>query len=77
VGWGMLSSAGYPVVLFSPVHLPAILPPSDTLYVSLRSLHTVLAFVLFATLLAHIAAALMHALIFRDGVFQSMAPWPR
>jgi cytochrome b561 len=25
----------------------------------------------------HFAAALMHALIFRDGVFQSMASWRR
>jgi cytochrome b561 len=77
VGWGMLSSAGYPIVLFGPVHLPAILPHSDTLYASLRSAHTVLAFMLFATLLAHIAAALTHALIFRDEVFQSMASWQR
>jgi hypothetical protein len=36
-------------------------------------MHTVLAFLLFATFLAHFAAALMHALVFRDGVFQSMA----
>jgi cytochrome b561 len=28
---------------------------------------------LFLTFLAHLAAALMHALIFRDGVFGSMA----
>jgi cytochrome b561 len=77
VGWAMLSSAGYPVVLFGPVHLPAILPHSDTVYASLRSLHTVLAFVLFATFLAHVAAALVHALIYRDGVFQSMASLQR
>jgi cytochrome b561 len=77
VGWGMLSTADYPIALFGPVHLPWILPHSDALYAVLRPLHTVLAFLLFATFLAHVGAALMHALIFRDGVFQSMAFWRR
>lgn len=72
VGWGMLSAAGYPIALIGAWHLPPILPHSDGLYALLRPLHTVLAFLLFATVLAHIGAALMHALIFRDGVFRSM-----
>jgi cytochrome b561 len=75
VGWGMLSAAGYPIALIGPLHLPAVLPHSDGLYASLRWLHTVLAFTLFATFLAHVTAALAHALIFRDGVFRSMAAW--
>ena len=72
VGWGMLSAAGYPIVLVGTWHLPAILPHDDSLYALLRPLHTVLAYLLFATFLAHLGAALTHALIFRDGVFQSM-----
>ena len=72
VGWGMLSAAGYPIVLAGTWHLPAILPHDDALYGLLRPLHTVLAYLLFATFLAHLGAALTHALIFRDGVFQSM-----
>jgi cytochrome b561 len=35
-------------------------------------LHTALAYLLFATFLAHLGAALMHALVFKDGVFASM-----
>lgn len=77
VGWAMLSAAGNPVVLIGAWHLPPILPPSDALHALLRPLHTVLAFVLFATFLVHLGAALMHALIFRDGVFQSMVSWRR
>jgi cytochrome b561 len=77
VGWGMLSAGGYPIALIGPLHLPAILPHSDGLYAVLRSLHSVLAFALFATFLMHVAAALTHALIFRDGVFSSMASWQR
>jgi len=77
VGWTMLSGAGNPIVLIGAWHLPPLLPPSDALYALLRPLHTVLAFVLFATFLVHLGAALMHALIFRDGVFQSMVSWRR
>jgi len=72
VGWAMLSAAGYPIVLAGSWHLPAIVPHDDSLYALLRPLHTQLAYLLFATFLAHLGAALMHALIFRDGVLQSM-----
>lgn len=73
VGWGMLSAAGYPIQLVGTLHLPPILPHDAALYAILRPLHTVLAFALFATFLAHLGAALTHALVFKDGVFQSMA----
>jgi cytochrome b561 len=75
VGWAMLSAARYPVVLWGPLLLPPILKHNAMLYAQLRELHTVLAFLLFATFLAHMGAALMHALIHRDGIFESMAPW--
>ncbi len=75
VGWGMLSAARYPIVLYGSLQLPPILPRDAALYAELRTAHTVLAFLLFATFVAHLGAALMHALIFRDGVFPSMASW--
>ena len=75
VGWSMLSAGGYPIVLYGPVHLPPIVPHDDGLYAILRTAHTWLAFLLFATFLLHLAAALFHALVRRDGVFASMAPW--
>jgi cytochrome b561 len=75
VGWGMLSAARYPIVLYGPLELPPILPHNAALYAVLRTIHTALAFLLFATFIAHLSAALMHALIYRDGVFQSMASW--
>jgi cytochrome b561 len=77
VGWGMLSAAPYPVVLYGPVHLPPILPQDAALYAWLRQLHTTLAYLFFATFLAHLGAALLHGLIRRDGVFESMASWGR
>src|SRR6266403_1534028 len=75
VGWGMLSAARYPIVLYGPLELPPILPHDAALYAVLRTAHTALALLLFATFIAHFGAALMHALIYRDGVFPSMAPW--
>jgi len=73
MGWGMLSAAAYPVVLFGGVQLPAILPQSDYLHALLWNAHFYLAFAFFAVILLHVAAALFHALVRRDGVFEAMA----
>lgn len=75
VGWGILSAAHYPVVLFGSVHLPFILPQSGRLYSFLRSAHTVLAYLFALTFLAHFGAILFHTLIVRDGILTRMAPW--
>jgi len=74
IGWAMLSAADYPVVLVGGVRLPAILPQSDSLHTLLWDAHFYLAFIFFALILMHVAAALFHALVRRDGVFESMAP---
>jgi cytochrome b561 len=73
VGWAMLSAARYPIVLYGPLQLPPILPHDEAMFAGLRELHTVLAYLLFAIFLAHMAAALFHGLIRRDGVLGSMA----
>lgn len=73
VGWAMLSAAGLPIVMFGSFALPPILGESPAVFALLRETHTVLAFLLLATVIAHVSAALMHAIAFRDGVFRSMA----
>jgi cytochrome b561 len=73
IGWGMLSAAAYPVILFPGVHLPVILPHSDRLHTLLWDAHFYLAFAFFALILLHVAAALFHALVRHDGVFDAMA----
>jgi cytochrome b561 len=75
VGWGMLSAARYPVLLFGSVHLPFILPHDAMLYATLRMAHTVLAYLLFLAFLAHFGAILFHTLIVRDGMLFRMVPW--
>ncbi|MDH4553857.1 cytochrome b [Pseudomonas sp. BN417] len=72
VGWGMQSAGDYPVVLHDALVLPPIVPPDARLHALLRLAHTVLAYLLFISILAHLAAALYHALIRRDGVLSSM-----
>jgi cytochrome b561 len=69
LGWAMLSAARYPL----PLNLPDIMPYNVELYATLRHAHGFLGLLFFVTILMHLAAALMHALIYRDGVFASMA----
>jgi cytochrome b561 len=75
VGWGMLSAARYPIVLYGSLHLFPILPHSAMLYAVLRKTHTVLAYLLFLTFIAHFGAVLFHTFVVRDGTFDRMAPW--
>lgn len=75
LGWGMLSAGAYPVRVLG-VTLPPILPHSDALHTLLWNAHRALAFAFFALFLAHLGAALFHALVRRDGVFEAMAPLP-
>jgi cytochrome b561 len=75
VGWCMLSAARYPVMLFGSFYLPFILPHDALLYAILRKTHTVLAYLLFVTILAHFGAILFHTLIVRDGMLLRMVPW--
>lgn len=73
IGWAMLSAGGYPIVLWPGASLPAIVPHDPVLYAWMRSAHGWLAYLLFATVLGHLSAALFHAWVRRDGVFSSMA----
>jgi len=74
LGWAMTSTANYPIVLLGNVQLPAILPQSDRLHTLFWDAHFYLAFAFFALILVHVAAALFHLLVRRDGVFEAMAP---
>lgn len=73
VGWAMLSAAGDPIMLSSSIRLPAIIGADPHAFAVLRKAHGYLAYLLFLTVLVHLAAALFHGLIRRDGVLQSMA----
>jgi cytochrome b561 len=76
LGLTMLWTGAYPIVLYGDIRLPALLPQSDVMHTLLWNAHFYLAFAFFAVILLHVAAALFHALVRRDGVFESMAPTP-
>lgn len=76
LGLTMQWTGAYPIVLDADIRLPTLLPQSDAMHTLLWDAHFYLAFAFFAVILLHVAAALFHALIRRDGVFESMAPTP-
>ncbi len=72
LGWGMISAAGDPVMLGDSLQLPSILPAHAQTFALLRKAHGYLAYLLFVTVLVHLAAALFHAWVCRDEVLDSM-----
>ena len=72
LGWAMISAAGDPVMLSSSLQLPALVSANATTFAFLRKAHGYLAYLLFLTVLLHLAAALFHGWIRRDGVLESM-----
>lgn len=72
LGWGMISAAGDPVMLSDSLQLPSILPADAGTFALLRKAHGYLAYLLFVTVLVHLAAALFHGWVRRDEVLDSM-----
>lgn len=77
VGWAMVSAAGNPVTLWPGLELPPIAPHDPAVYSALRLAHAWLGRALLAVVLLHLAAALHHAWVRRDGVFSGMATGDR
>ncbi|MFC0697340.1 cytochrome b [Paraburkholderia humisilvae] len=73
IGWAMQSAGGYPVTMWKGFVLPPILTHDIVVYGQLRRLHGLLGYAFFLLILGHLGAALVHAWIRRDGVFQSMS----
>ncbi len=73
-GWGYSSAVGFPVVLFGVLPLPDFVTPDRALAATLKPLHGQLAWALAVIVVLHIAAALKHHFIDRDGLLQRMLP---
>jgi cytochrome b561 len=71
-GWCYSSAAGYPVVWFGVLPLPDLVAPDRALAAALKSLHGWLAGALAVAVFVHIAAALKHQFIDRDGLLRRM-----
>lgn len=73
-GYFYTLAAGVPVVYFGIVPLPILIDPNPEWKPLLKTLHLILTKVMFAAVLLHVAAALKHHFIDRDGVFKRMLP---
>jgi cytochrome b561 len=74
-GWLMSSASNFPVSWFGLVQLPDFVAADPELKDLLEDLHETLAKALVALALLHVAAALKHQFIDRDGLLLRMLPW--
>jgi cytochrome b561 len=74
-GWLMSSALGFPVVLFGKLPLPDLIGKDKVLGEALKEVHETLNYGLLLLVLAHVAGALKHHLIDRDGTLARMLPF--
>ncbi|MFL6657937.1 MAG: cytochrome b [Massilia sp.] len=73
-GYFYTLSAGFPVVYFGLFELPVLMAKNDALKPVLKEVHFWLNMGLAAMVALHVAAALKHHFIDRDGVLKRMMP---
>ncbi len=73
-GWAYSSASGFPLVVFGVLPLPDWVGVDRQLADLLKPLHKWLALSLAALVVVHVAAALKHHLVDRDGLLQRMRP---
>lgn len=74
VGWAYSSAAGFPIVVFGVLPLPDFVPVDKALAEAIKPWHGRLAYALAALVALHVAGALKHHFIDRDGLLRRM--WP-
>lgn len=74
IGWAYSSAAGFPIVFLGLWQLPDFVPVSKDLAEAIKPWHQYTAFALAALAVLHIAAALKHHLVDRDGLLHRMLP---
>lgn len=73
-GWAYSSAAGFPIVWFGVLPLPDFVPVDKALAEAIKPLHGWLAWTLIAVVVVHIAGALKHQFVDRDGLIARMLP---
>ena len=74
LGMAYSSAAGFPIVLFGVLPLPDLLSANKELAEQIKPLHAASAWALAALVVMHVAAALKHQWIDRDGLLLRMLP---
>jgi len=74
LGWAAASAYGSHVHLAGLIPLPLLVSKDDPFGKAMQTVHPAIAITLLAVIALHIAGALYHAFIKRDGVLQRMLP---
>lgn len=72
VGWAYSSAAGFPIVLFGVLPLPDFVGADKALAELIKPLHQTSAFALAGLVVLHVAAALKHHFMDKDGLLERM-----
>jgi cytochrome b561 len=73
-GYANAAAAGHPVSLFGILTIPPLLPADERLSQAAIAAHLVGQYLVFVLVALHVAAALYHGVIRRDGVLDRMLP---
>jgi cytochrome b561 len=76
-GYLNAAAADHPVSFFGLVAIPPLLPESDRLSEAAIAVHLVAQFLVYALVAIHVAAALMHGMVRRNGIIERMLPLRR
>jgi len=74
VGWAYSSAAGFPIVLFGVLPLPDFVTPDKALSEAIKPWHGYLAYAMAVLVVLHVAGALKHHFVDRDGLLARMLP---
>jgi cytochrome b561 len=77
IGWAYSSAAGFSIVLFGVLPLPDFVTADKALAALIKPWHELSAFALAGLAVLHVAAALKHHWVDRDGLLQRMLPGSR
>jgi cytochrome b561 len=77
IGWAYSSAAGFSIVLFGVLPLPDFVTVDKALAALIKPWHEWSAFTLAGLVVLHVAAALKHHWVDRDGLLQRMLPGRR
>jgi cytochrome b561 len=67
-------AGGFPIEALDAIGVPPLVPRSEALASAAQTVHFLGAWAISALIALHVAAALYHGLVVRDGVFGRM--WP-
>ena len=73
VGWAYSSAAGFPVVLYGMLPLPDFVHKDAALAEAIKPWHGYLAWTMAVLVVLHVAAAIQHQVVSKDGLLRRMS----